>query len=273
MTIELKNTVYADIDSFGNFRDEWTCLGFVNYGKGKPYYAYDEVEEMIKSGEIDGDIFYRDDYGKLLLKESLCSACTCFKIVCGKIIHETKYDNLVEYARKIGLISDDFRVVKGWFGDKLIKENNGLYDMTYTFTKSYPRMNINFAEKICVGAIKKLAGRRKKSSSKDGTVSKKIFECSDVYFDKEARVLNIIGIPKEYICEDITGVIRNLDLELWMIFNEDKYWSRFFTSAVDAVRDFGQYQWLDRLHENTMEGNKKRSNYDWFDKELGKEWE
>lgn len=273
MNIKLKNNIHVDTDSFGCWEDEWPSLGFVNYGEGKGYYSYDEVEELILNKEVDENEFWRDENGKLRLKETYCSACTCFRIVCGRVIHETKHDNLVEYAKKIGLISDEFKVVKGWFGDKFIKENeDDTYDMTYTFTKEYKGMNLNFAEKLCVGAIKKLAGDRRRIHSKDGIEIEKYFECDDVYFDKDNKVLHINKIPKKYITGEITSTIKKLDLELWVLFNEDKYWSRFFNASVAAVRDCGQHHWLEKLYKNTSEANQKETNFEWFDRELGEEW-
>lgn len=273
MGINLRNNIYASTDSFGNWSEESVSLGFVNYGnEGKEYYSYDETEELIRLGKIDEEEFFRDCESKLHLKERYCSACTCFRVVCGQIIHETEYANLVHYAKKIGVISDEFRVVKGWFGDKFIKENNGLYDLTYTFTKTSNSMDLDYAEKICIGAIKKLAGDRRRIHSKDEIIVERWFKCEEVYFDKENTVLHIKGIPKQNITGEITSTLKQLDLELWILFNEDKYWQRFFVSAIDAVRDCNQYHWFKRLYKDSSEENEKESNYHWFDKKLGEEW-
>ena len=273
MKINLRNNIHADTDSFGCFKDEWPSLGFVNYGEGKRYYSYDEVEDLISNNKIDRNEFWRDKDGALRLKESYCSACTCFDIVCGKVIHETKYDNLLEYAKKIGLVSDEFRIIKGWFGDKFIRENeDSTYDMTYTFTKEYEGMNLNFVEKICVGAIKRLAGDRRKIHSESGVKVEKYFECEEVYFNKETRVLHINKIPKKYITGEITHVIKNLDLELWILFNKDKEWTRFLDASIAAVRDCGQHHWFYRLCKDTSEENQKKCNLEWFDRKLGEEW-
>lgn len=274
MKIELRNDIHAETDSFGSFQDEWVSLGFVNYGEGKKYYSYDEIEDLILNKEIDENEFWRDKDGILRLKESYCSACTCFDIVCGKIIHETKHDNLLEYAKKIGLVSDEFRIIKGWFGDKFIRENeDSTYDMTYTFTKEYKGMDLNFVEKVCVGAIKKLAGKRRRICSKNEEKVEKYFECDEVYFDKDTKILHINKIPKKYITGEITSVIRGLDLELWILFNEDKEWSRFFNASIAAVRDCGQHHWFNNLFKKTNEENKKETNLKWFDKKLGEEWQ
>lgn len=273
MKIDLRNNIHVNTDSFGCFQDEWPSLGFVNYGEGKKYYSYDEVEDLILNNKIDENEFWRDEDGVLRLKESYCSACTCFDIVCGKIVHETKHDNLVEYAKKIGLVSDEFRVVKGWFGNKFIRENeDSTYDMTYTLTKEYKGMNLNFVEKVCVGAIKKLAGDRRRIHGKDGVEVTRYFKCEEVYFDKDTKVLHINKIPKNYITGEITNVIKKLDLELWILFNKDKEWSRFFTTSIAAVRDCGQHHWFDRLYKDTSEKNQKECNLRWFDRELGEEW-
>jgi len=273
--IFLHNTCHVETDSFGNYSEQSPIIGFTNYGsEGNPYYSFDEVEELLKNGFVDDNIS-RDENGKLYLKCQYCSYSYSFNIVCGQVVTEIceKHKSLYDYCKKISLIKDKFTPVVGWFGTKEMSKNeDGTFNISYTFNNfDEKRYNINMAEKICIGSIKKLAGRRQKTYSKDGLIINKLFECKDLKFDNENKRLIIEGIPLQYINKDIVHVIVELDLELWMIFNDNKNWSRFFDAAIDVVRDMGQQHWFDNIKSIWMDED-KQSNKNWFNRRLGEEW-
>lgn len=268
-----KNEVFAKTDSFYNWKSESISLGFVNYTKGAEsrYYSYEEVEKLFNDGLLDDNIYIKSD-GRLGLKSSYLSYCECFDIICGKVIEDTKYNNLLEYAKKIGVAHDEFQPNEGWFGIKEIKKSkDDYYDMTYKFKNKIEERMVNYIGKICIGGVKRIAGERTYISCGGGRQEvKKRFECKDVVFDKEDCKLIIKDIPKKYIVGEINEFIKMLDLELWMITNKNKEWDRFFWASVMMVKDEGQEHYFSHLKR---ENARKESNYNWHDKTLGEIWE
>lgn len=258
------NTVFTHTDSFGSWNEESVPLGLVNYGNKElgHYFSFDEIEKLLDSGfEDDNIVKYENSFR---LSSSYCSSCTCFSIHCGKVLHETKYTNLLEYAKKIGLVHDNFVPVKGWKGTKTMEEvNEGIFNVYYKIDE--PKENhidTGFVEKVCIGSIKKLAGQRVNCYRGNGCEIELKFVCDNVIFDNETLTLKILGIPLKYVNNDFTSTLKRLDLELWMIYNKDKHWSRFFYAAIQLVADRGQEHWLNGLE-------KIKSNYDWYDIPLG----
>lgn len=258
------NVVYAETDSFGNWNEESVRLGFVNYGDKQlgRYFSFHEIDKLLKSGFKDNNI-YKMDNGQYGLYQSYCSHCGCFSIHCGRVLHPTEYTNLLSYAKKIGLVHDKFIPMKGWKGTKTMEETpDGKFNVYYKIN-SLPEHSIGFVKKVCIGAVKKLAGKRENYYDKDKLEIKKIFECDDVIFDDETITLKIIGISLDYINSKLVEMIKRLDLELWMLFNENKEWPRFFSAAIDMVLDRGQEHWLNK------EYTEDDSNYNWSDVDLG----
>ena len=278
--IFLHNNIHVETDSFGSYSEQAPVVGFSNYGsEGKSNYSFDEVEELLKSGFVDNNI-HRDEKGKLYLSEQYLSYCSTFKIVCGQMLNDINDDNksIYEYCKKIGLIKDDFIPVKGWFGTKEMSKNeDGTFNISYTFnnfdSKNY---NLSLAGKICIGKIKKLSGERNRCYyGKDDLRITKVFCCDEVKFDQENKQLIIQGIPLQYIKGNIVGTIVALDLELWMLFNENKQWSRFYSASVQAVRDMGQSHWFDSTKSSDCfsSDKDKERNISWYEHVLGEEWE
>lgn len=270
---DFKNEVYAQTDSFYSWKNESISLGFVNYEKGaeSKYYSHDEVEKLFNEGLLDDNIYRKPD-GKLGLKSSYLSYCSCFDIICGKVVNDTKYKNLLEYAKKIGVAYDEFQPNEGWFGIKEIqKSNNGYYNMYYTFKNKVEERLIDYIGKICIGGVKRIAGQRTHVFCGGGVEEiKKRFECEDVIFDRTENKLIIKNIPSKYITGEINEFIKMLDLELWMMTNKNKEWDRFFWASAMMVKDNGQEHYFDHLKRNDA---RKESNYYWHDRELGEPWE
>lgn len=273
--IFLHNTQYVKTDSFGSWAEQSPSVGFVNYGsEGQKCYSYDEIEELLNNGFIDENISI-DKEGKPHLKSQFCSYCNCFTIVCGRVIEdiEESYQGIYNYCKKINLIHKDFIPIIGWFGTKEMKENeDNTFNIYYTFNDFETNGNIELAEKICVGKIKKLAGERNKhySYSKKIETIEKSFECKDVKFNKENKQLIIENISKEYITGNIVDTIIELDLELWILFNKNKYWGRFFKASIESVRDMGQVHWFDK--EIVDVDKDINRNINWYEQKLGEEW-
>lgn len=255
------NTIFANTDSFGSWNEESVPLGLVNYGDKKlgRYFSFDEIKKLLSSGFKDDNIVEHENIYKLI--SSYCSSCNCFSIYCGKVLHDTKYINLLEYAKKIGLVHDEFIPIKGWKGIKTMEEVNGKFNVYYMVEGE--NMNNDFLSKICVGKIKKLAGSRINCYRDNGLEIEIKFICDDVYFDKQTSTLKIIGIPLKYVNNDLSSAIKLLDLELWMLYNEDKHWSRFFSAATELVRDCGQDHWFSSLKRD------EPNNIEWSEVQLG----
>lgn len=278
--IFLHNTLHVRTDSFGSYSEQSPVVGFSNYGsEGKPNYSFDEVEELLKNGFKDSNID-RDKNGKLYLKGQYLSYCSSFKIVCGQVLKEISENQkgIYDYCKKIGLIKDDFVPVKGWFGTKeMSRSEDDTFNIYYTFNNfdenSY---NLELAEKICVGKIKKLAGRRTRCHKGNNEVEiSKLFECKNVQFNKTNKQLIIEEVPLKYTTDEIVETIVGLDLELWILFNDNKYWSRFFNASVQAVIDMGQSHWFSGLKssESFRLDDDKERNISWYERKLGEEWE
>ena len=275
--IFLHNTHHVQTDSFGAYSEQSPVVGFANYGdEGKLYYSFDELEDLFKNGFIDNNIA-RDEKGRLYLKGSYCSYSSSFKIVCGQVVSEVseKQNGIFDYCKKIGLIKDCFTPVVGWFGTKEMTKNeeDNTFNIFYTFNNfNKQRSNMELAENICIGKIKKLSGQRIRCYSRENDlrITPK-FQCKSIEFDKKNKKLIIRNIPLEYITSDIVEVIVNLDLELWMLFNDNKHWSRFFNVAIDAVRDMGQTHWFSSLKSVDTDEDKER-NLTWYKRQLGEEW-
>ncbi|WP_291567132.1 MULTISPECIES: hypothetical protein [unclassified Clostridium] len=278
--IFLHNTMHVRTDSFGCYSEQAPVIGFSNYGdEGKPYYSFDEVEELLKSGFEDSNI-RRDVNGKLYLNSQYLSYCSSFKIVCSKVLEEITENQkgIYEYCKKIGLIKDNFVPVKGWFGTKeMSKSENDTFTIYYTFNNfDENNYNLDLAEKICVGKIKKLAGKRDRCwHGEDDLRISKVFECDSVEFNKANKQLIIKEVPLKYVTGEIVETIVALDLELWILFNDNKYWSRFFNASAQAVRDMGQSHWFSDLKAPNCfnSDNDKERNINWYERQLGEEWE
>lgn len=274
--IFLHNTHHVQTDSFGAYSEQSPVVGFTNYGdEGKLYYSFDELEDLLKNGFIDDNIT-RNEEGRLYLKGSYCSYSSSFRIVCGQVLSkiDEKRKGIFDYCKKIGLIKDDFAPVVGWFGTKEMTANkDNTFNIYYTFNNfNEKRLNMELAESICIGKIKKLSGQRVHcySGKNDLKITPK-FQCKSIEFDKENKKLIIRNIPLEYITGSIVEVIVNLDLELWMLFNDNKHWDRFFNVAIDIVRDMGQTHWFNNLKYVDMKEDKER-NLNWHKRQLGEEW-
>jgi len=278
--IFLHNNLHVETDSFGCYSEQAPVVGFSNYGdEGKSNYSFDEVEELLRNEFIDNNIS-RDEKGRLYLKEQYLSYCSSFKIVCGQVLQEVTENSkgIYDYCEKIGLIKDSFIPVKGWFGTKEMSRNeNGTFNIYYTFNNfDNEKFNLELAEKICVGKIKKLAGERRKCYKGNNEVEiSKLFECKNVQFNQTKNQLIIEEVPLEYATGRIVSTIVELDLELWILFNDKKYWNRFFNASVESVIDMGQSHWFDGLKPSEcFDWDKdKERNISWYERKLGEEWE
>lgn len=274
--IFLCNNLHVNTDSFGDYPKQAPVVGFYNYGnEGKFYYSFDEVEELLKNGFIDDNIGRRKD-GELYLKSQYCSYCEAFKIVCGQVVNEIteKQRGIYDYCKKIGLVKDIFIPIKGWFGTKeMSKNNDDTYDIYYTFNEFDKDFNLELAEEICVGKIKRLAEERRKCyGDNHELIISKVFKCKNIFFDKENKKLIIKQVPLKYVTGDIIDAIVSLDLELWMLFNKNKHWSRFFDVAEAVVRDMGQSHWFRGLKPEDCDKDKER-NISWYNRKLGEIWD
>lgn len=254
--IRLKNTIYVKTDSYKSKGCGSIAVGFVNYStKGKRYYSYSEVERMITNNEFDKDEFHIDKMtGKYELRCSYLSYNLAFSVYCGRVLSEVpdEYMSILDYCKEIGVVSNEFKPVDGWFGTKWMKENkNGTFNIKYQLKERVQNSNYTFIEKICVGAVKKLAGSRVDKLVDGKHTSVERFKCKDVQFKEDTLTLAITGVPKEYIDSQIHMVINQLDLELWMLFNADNMWNNFFFSSLNMVNGMLQSHWLENTDNDS----------------------
>jgi hypothetical protein len=57
-----------------------------------------------------------------------------------------------------------------------------------------------------------------------------------------------------------------------LLFNKNKYWSRFFSTAIQVVREQGQTHWFKNLESDCSYNDDRERNISWYNRKLGEEW-
>ena len=146
-------------DYMGGWTDQWIEIGWYDC-KSDSYFNLDEVKEIYEKGEAD-NVGVRED-GSLYMKSNWLDARTAFSIICGIPfgVHDED-ENLLSYAKKIGLVKENPIPIQMYSGTKYLEiREDGLYTIKYTLDKSkfiYPV--VDFIEKMCVGRIKRLQSK------------------------------------------------------------------------------------------------------------------
>lgn len=252
-------------DATGPQCDQTPEIGWYDSNSNK-YYNLDEVKEIFESGEAD-NVGKRDD-GSLYMKTCWLDFRLAFRTVCGIPFGVDEDDqNLLEYAKKIGIVTDEPVPVKMFSGIKTLTVNeDGTYSIQYKVDKImreiyYP----SYLMKICLGSINKLRNHtiRYYDGKHPGGELRWEFKCKDASFDEDNLVLTIDGIDKQYMSKgDLTHTLRLLDLELYVanarLFDRQD----IFHAATQFARDYGQSHWL---KEDRHKDEEKLNTY-WWDK-------
>lgn len=259
------DNTHVSTDAAGPHKDQWPEIGWYDDNSGK-YYNLDEVQELFDAGETE-NVGKRDD-GSLYMKRCWLDARTAFRTVCGIPFGvNSEENNLLQYAKKIGLVTDEPVPVKMMSGIKTMAINkDGTYTIYYTLNKVmgeiyYP----SYLMKICVGCINKLRNYtiRYYDGKHPGGQLKWPFKCKDVSFDEDNLILIIDGIDKKYMSrDDLTHTLRKLDLELYVANSRIFNMHDIFAATTQFIRDNGQFHWL---NEDRSKDEDKSNTY-WWDK-------
>lgn len=269
MTVRMKkyfiDNTHVSTDAAGSRQNQWPEIGWYDSNSGK-YYNPDEVKEIFDAGEAE-NVGKRDD-GSLYMKTEWLDARTAFNTVCGIPFGVREgQENLVEYAKKIGLVTDEPVPVKMFSGIKTMNINeDGTYDIQYTVDKIIGEIYYSsYIMKICLGSINKLRNStiRYYDGKHPGGELRWPFKCKDASFDEDTLVLEIKGIDEQYMMKtDLTHTLRLLDLELYVANSRLFDRHDIFHAATQFARDYGQSHWL---HENRHKDETKLNTY-WWDK-------
>ena len=113
-------------DYMGGWTDQWIEIGWYDC-KSDSYFNLDEVKEIYEKGEAD-NVGVRED-GSLYMKSNWLDARTAFSIICGIPfgVHDED-ENLLSYAKKIGLVKENPIPIQMYSGTKYLEiREDGLY--------------------------------------------------------------------------------------------------------------------------------------------------
>lgn len=258
------DNTYVLTDLQGSLPDQRFEIGWFD-SKSCRYFNPDEVQELFELGETENVAKGPD--GKLYMKEMYLDFRVAFQVVCGIPFGADESDkNLLDYARKVGLVTDKPVPIEMYCGIKSLEiRDDGLYNIKYQFKENWfsNKTSLDFVAKMTVGRINRLRSLTYKYLTKEGEEDRHYFECEKVGFDKNSLVLSIQGISKQYVCcKEITSQIRNMDLEFLVSNYEKVDFYSLLTACKDWCRDYGQYHWLNEIPKDS----KELTNTYWYDK-------
>lgn len=257
------DNIHVMTDYMGGWKDQWIEVGWYD-NQSHSYFNLDEVKEIYENGEAE-NVGVRED-GSLYMKSQWLDARTAFSVICGIPFGvDKKNENLLSYAKKIGLVKDEPVPIQMYSGTKYLEtREDGLYTVKYILDRSkFLDSAVDFIEKMCVGRIKRLKSRTY-SYHHDGIKEEKhYFVCGDVSFDKDNLTLIIDEIPyKEVYKRELIDNIRDMDIELLISNSNLVNFSNVLAACHDWCRDYGQYHWIGDYTERREE----KSNVYWYDK-------
>lgn len=257
------DNIHVMTDYMGGWKDQWIEIGWYD-NQSNSYFNLDEVQKMYENGEAE-NVGIRED-GSLYMKTQWLDARTAFCIICGIPFDvDKKNENLLLYAKKIGLVKDEPIPIKMYSGTKYLEiREDGLYTIKYALDKSkFSDPVVEFIEKMCVGRIKRLKGRTYNYYHDGIKEEKHYFTCGEVSFNEESLTLIIDEIPHtEVYKRELIDSIRNMDIEFLISNSNLVNFSNVLAACHDWCRDHGQYHLLGDYTERREE----KSNVYWFDK-------
>lgn len=257
------DNIHVMTDYMGGWNDQWIEIGWYD-DQSHSYFNLDEVKEIYEKGEAD-NVGIRED-GSLYMKSKWLDARTAFSIICGIPfgVH-SENENLLVYAKKIGLVKENPIPIRMYSGTKYLEiREDGLYTVKYTLDKSkFFDPVVDFIEKMCVGRIKRLKNRTYTYCHGGVNEEKHYFTCGNVSFDKNNLTLIIDKIPYEQVYKrELIDSIRNMDLEFLISNSNLVNFSNVLSACHDWCRDHGQFHWIGDYNKEKEEN----SNVYWFNK-------
>lgn len=257
------DSTHVMTDYMGGWSNQWIEIGWYD-NRTNSYFNLDEVKYFFEKGETE-NVGQNED-GSLYMKSYWLDARTAFTIVCGIPFNTSESNqNLLEYAKSIGLVHEQPIPIKMFSGTKmLLVKANDLFNVQYKINKDvYKQFNQEWIEKLCIGKIKriKLATHEYHHDGIIENVSD--FMCGDISFDSNNRMLTIHDIPKNEICKRILiDAIRNLDIEILIANHGIVNFSNVLSACRDYCLDCDQPHWIGEKFDDY----KKKSNLYWYDK-------
>lgn len=256
--------IHAETDRMGGRRNQCPVIGWYDRNSNS-YFNLNEVQDLFDKGEAENVAI--DSKGILYMKQRYLDFRVAFRVICGIpfSIYEG-HENLIQYAREIGIIQDQMTPVEMYCGTKSLEfEGDDLYTIKYQFKPDFfdSGTNFTFVEKMCVGRINRLRSETYRYCTKEGEEIRHYFICDKVEFDRDTLTLNIYGIPEKYVYKDeLTSHIRNMDLEFLISDSSRVNFYNVLSACKDWCRDWGQYH---MIGETASESQKKTNIY-WYDK-------
>lgn len=267
---ELKNEkkrfddkIYVITDEMDAYRGHTEAVGWFD-SKGRKYYNLDEVQELYENEETE-NVFVNPD-GKLSMRQTWLVFRIAFTVQCGIPFGDyDKYPNLLEYAKKVGIVANNPRPIKMLAGIKTVNEYYGEYGEgpTGTYKITY-KINDEVVSSFSQGYLTKIAnGFINRITQGNNLIS--LYDKCEYY--EWTHTIYIYGVSeKDMEKSELIEEFKVFDMELLMLKSNN------FATIMDAYkmacRDQGQYQWI---KEKGTEDDEKKSNYYWHDKTEKKE--
>lgn len=246
------DTIHLMTDRMGGWLNQWVEIGWYDQNSNQ-YFNPDEVRKIYDEGQAEN--VKEDENGKLYMCSQWMDARTAFNVVCGIPFRVSeKNQNLLDYAKKIGVVCEQPVPIEMFSGVKTLEINSdGTYNVVYTIkTENYEKISVNMFRRVCVGSILRLIHSKNTE-----------FICKDVYFDDDRVALVINGISSDSVASrEFIDNLRNLDLELLIANSNLVNYSNVIAACDYLCRDLGQYHWI----KETEKEGKEKSNIYWYEK-------
>ena len=267
---ELKNEkkrfvdkIYIITDEMDSYSGNTDVIGWYD-SNGRKYYNPDEIKELYENGETEN--VFIDPSGKLNMRQTWLVFRVSFTVQCGiPFGNYDKYPNLLEYAKKVGIVANNPRPIKMLAGIKTVNEYygeygegpTGTYKITYKINDDVvSSFNQEYLTKIVNGFINRI--------TQDNSL---ISICNKCEYYEWTHTIYIYGVSeKDMEKSELIREFKVFDMELLMLKSNN--FTTIMNACKMACRDQGQYHWI---KEKGTENDEKKSNYYWYDKTGKKE--
>ncbi len=267
---ELKNEkkrfvdkIYIITDEMDSYSGNTDVIGWYD-SNGRKYYNPDEIKELYENGETEN--VFIDPSGKLNMRQTWLVFRVSFTVQCGiPFGNYDKYPNLLEYAKKVGIVANNPRPIKMLAGIKTVNEYygeygegpTGTYKITYKINDDVvSSFNQEYLTKIVNGFINRI--------TQDNSLISIYNKCE--YYEW-THTICIYGVSeKDMEKSELISEFKVFDMELLMLKSNN--FTTIMNACEMACRDQGQYHWI---KEKGTENDEKKSNYYWYDKTGKKE--
>ena len=250
--------IYVITDEMDSYYGRSEPVGWLD-SKGGKYYNPDEIQVLYEKGETE-NVFVGPD-GNLSMRETWLDFRIAFTVQCGIPFGDyNKYPNLFEYAKKVGIVTNNPKPIKMLAGIKTVNEYYGMYGEgpTGTYKITYKinddvaaGFNKDYLSHVVNGFINRITQN-----------SRLISSCENCEYYEETHTIYIRGLSvKDMEKSELIREFKVFDMELLMLKSEN------FAIIMDAYkmtcRDQRQYHWIKEAGD---EEDRKKSNYYWWDK-------